>query len=401
MARNGRRPQLEVGRAWSSAAVAEGERIVAWLRLPAVGLLALGGALDRDDTHAVAFVLGLAAFAAWSLALLAWVTGRNVGPRLALTATGIDVVAITVLAGLSGGAYSHARLAYFLIPVAVAFRFRPAVTAAAASAATLAYVVQALAHPAFERAGAAGFTAIHAGYLAWIGVGCVALSTLLARRTERVQHLVDDRSRLLADVLTAEEGERHRLADALHDTAIQNVLSARHELQEAAEAAAHPALARADGALEETVAQIRGAVFELHPFVLEHAGIAATIRALAQREAARGGFDIELDLVPDGVAGREQLLYSVARELLANVAQHAQAEHVAVSLQRDDGKVVFEVRDDGCGVAAEELENGPAHGHIGLATQRVRVEAAGGELRVESAPAGGTVATVRLPAGRA
>ena len=81
----------------------------------------------------VFFLVMLALFSAWSAAVLAWVHLRPAGPRLALVATGVDVVAISMLAVLSGGAFSHARLAFFLVPVAVAFRFRPLVTSVARS----------------------------------------------------------------------------------------------------------------------------------------------------------------------------------------------------------------------------------------------------------------------------
>ena len=134
--------------AWPGEATAEAERVVAWLRLPAIGLIALGQGLEHPNPQQTGFLVMLALFSAWSAAVLAWVHLRPAGPRLALVATGVDVVAISMLAVLSGGAFSHARLAFFLVPVAVAFRFRPLVTSVAVVVTTGAYVVQALAHPA-------------------------------------------------------------------------------------------------------------------------------------------------------------------------------------------------------------------------------------------------------------
>src|SRR5262249_8438409 len=107
---------------------AEAERVVAWLRLPAIALIALSEGLAHPNDERRAFFVALIAYSAWSLGILVWVHVRPVSERLALAATGVDIVAITVLVALSGGAFSHARLAYFLIPVAVAFRFRPSVT---------------------------------------------------------------------------------------------------------------------------------------------------------------------------------------------------------------------------------------------------------------------------------
>src|SRR5919201_5024520 len=151
-------------------AAAEAERVVAWLRLPAIGLLALGQGLDHPNPHGTAFLVALVVFSAWSAGMLAWVHLRPAGERLAVAATGVDIVAISILAVLSGGAFSHARLAFFLVPVAVAFRFRASITAVAALVTTGAYVIQALAHPARAQPQAARFIATQAGFLAWVGL---------------------------------------------------------------------------------------------------------------------------------------------------------------------------------------------------------------------------------------
>jgi two-component system NarL family sensor kinase len=384
----------------SGEATAEAERVVAWLRLPVIGLLALGQGLEHPNPQQAAFLVALAVFSAWSTGLLAWVHLRPAGERLALAATVVDIAAISLLALLSGGAFSNARLAFFLVPVAVAFRFRPAITSAATLVTTAAYVVQASAHPAADQPEAIRFIATQAGFLAWVGVACVLLSMLLARRTELVARLAESRSRLLADALEAEQRERRGLAESLHDHALQNLLSARHEVEEAGEALSHPALSRADDALVETVTQLREAVFELHPYVLEEAGLEAALRSIAQQAAGRAGLELRLELHYRDRHPREQLLFSAARELLANVVQHADATWLAVSLVETDGELELVVEDDGRGFPPERLAEQLADGHVGLASQRVRIEAAGGRLEVASVPGEGTRAWIRLPAGR-
>jgi two-component system NarL family sensor kinase len=383
--------------AFPGEATAEAERAVAWLRIPAIGLLALSQGLEHPNPEQTGFLITLALYSAWSAGMLAWVHLRPVGQRLALAATGVDIAAISALAVLSGGAFSHARLAFFLVPVAVAFRFRPAITAAAVVVTTSAYVLQAVAHPAASQPEAARFILTQAGFLAWVGAACVLLSLLLARRTELVARLAESRSQLLADALEAEQRERKALAEALHDQAIQNLLSARHELEEAGEALTHPALGRADDALSESVAQLRDAVFELHPYVLDEAGLEAALRSIAKRAASRAGFELRLDFHYRGRHAREQLLFSAARELLANVVEHAEASNVLVRLSDMDGSVLLLVEDDGVGLPADQLSERLATGHIGLASQRVRVEAAGGTLVVAPAHGGGTRVEVRLP----
>ena len=378
-------------------ATAEGERVVAWLRLPAIALLALGQGLEHPNPQQVGFLVTLALYSAWSAGLLAWVYLRPTGERLALVATGVDIVAISMLAVLSGGAFSHNRLAFFLVPVAVAFRFQPAITAIAVVVTIAAYVTQALLHPAVDQPQALRFIATQAGFLAWIGAACVALSYLLGRRTAQVAALAESRSRLLADALEAEQRERRTLAEALHDEAIQNLLSTRHALEEAGESLTHPALDRADAALTVTVGQLREAVFELHPYVLEEAGLEAALRTLAQQASGRAGFELRLDLAASNRHRRDQLVYSAARELLANVVQHAHARHVTVHLAEGRAGLDLVVEDDGRGFPPERLSERLAEGHVGLASQRVRVEAAGGAMQVDSAPGEGTRVEIHLP----
>jgi two-component system NarL family sensor kinase len=383
----------------SREAAAEAERVVGWLRVPAIALLALGQGLAHPNPEETAFVIALVLFSAWSAGVLAWVHLRPVDERVALATTGVDIVAISVLAVLSGGAFSHARLAFFLVPVAVAFRFRPSITAAAAVVTTTAYVVQAVLHPATaSEPEAARFIVTQAGFLAWVGLACALLSLLLSRRTEQVNRLAAERSQLLADALEAEQRERRALAEALHDDALQNLLSARHELEEAAETTTHPALDRADSALVDTVGQLREAVFELHPYVLEEAGLKAAVRSVAQQAANRAGLALELDLRYENRHPREPLVFSAARELLANVVRHAEARRVSVRLVEDDGELELAVEDDGRGFPPERLALQLANGHVGLASQRVRVEAAGGSMDVSSTPGDGTRVAIRLPA---
>ena len=383
--------------AYSREAAAEAERIVAWLRLPLIALLALGEGLAHPNPKRTAFLIALVLFSAWSAGLLAWTYLHTPGERLALAATGVDIVAISILAVLSGGAFSHARLAFFIIPVAVAFRFRASITAAAALFTTTAYVVQAVAHPDVKQPQAARFIATQAGFLAWVGLACALLSLMLGRRTDLVERLAEQRSQLLADALDAEQRERRALAETLHDHALQNLLSARQDLEEASRPDADPALARIDDALTDTLGQLREAVFELHPYVLEEAGLEAAVRSVAQHAANRGGLALELDLRYERRHPREQLVFSAARELLSNVVRHAHADRVAVHLANENGQLALAVDDDGLGFPPERLAERLANGHVGLASQRVRIEAAGGTMQIASTPGEGTRVAIRLP----
>jgi two-component system NarL family sensor kinase len=371
--------------------------VVAWLRLPAIALIALSQGLTHPNPDETGFLIMLAIFSAWSAGVLAWVHLRPARERFALVATAGDIAAISLLALLSGGAFSHARLAFFLVPVAVAFRFRPSVTSAAVAVTTAAYVIQAALHPAAAQPEAVRFIVTQAGFLAWIGVACVLLSMLLARRTELAARLAAARSRLLADAIAAEQRERKALAEALHDHAIQNLLSSRHELEEARETLSHPALERADDALAETIGQLREAVFDLHPYVLEEVGLQAALRSIAQRAATRARLELTLDLNYRNRHSQEQLVFSAARELLGNVVRHAQASELTLRLAESADELELVLEDNGRGFPLPLLAERLADGHIGLATQRVRVEAAGGQMHIASTPGAGTRVEIHLP----
>jgi two-component system, NarL family, sensor kinase len=379
-------------------ATSESERIVAWLRLPAIALIALGQGLTHPNPEQTGFVIALTLFSVWSAAVLALVYLRPAKPSFALVTTGVDIAAISVLAVLSGGAFSNARLAFFLVPVAVAFRFRPGVTTAAVVVTTTAYVAQAVLHPAVHQPEAARFILTQAGFLAWVGVACILLSMMLARRTGLVVQLAEARSRLLNDALEAEQRERKALADALHDNALQNLLSVRHLLAEVAESVSDPGLARADAALTETVRQLRDAVFDLHPYVLDEAGLEAALRSFARRAAERGNLHLELDLRYPGGHPQEQLILSAARELLANVVQHANATELKVGLVAESDDLTLTIEDNGRGFAPGRLSESLREGHVGLPAQQSRIEAAGGRLEIASSPAAGTRVSVLLPA---
>jgi signal transduction histidine kinase len=94
----------------------------------------------------------------------------------------------------------------------------------------------------------------------------------------------------------------------------------------------------------------------------------------------------------------ETILYRIMQESLTNVAKHAQAGHVAVTVdQLDDDTVRLRVRDDGVGFDASNAARLLREGHFGLAGMRERASLVGGSLEVGSVPGNGTTVEVRLP----
>ena len=234
-----------------------------------------------------------------------------------------DIAFAGALTYSSGGGFSQLRFAFLFPVVVVAFRGRPVGTAIVAAASTIAYLVQAAPHPSRSSSGALSFVLVQAAYLAWLGLALALLSLLLARRDAAVRLLSAQRQRLVAEALTAEERERRQLAQDLHDGAIQNLLAARHDLDLAAHVDPAGAEARAHAAITATVAELRGAVADLHPYLLEQAGLAAAIGQAARAAADRAGFTLQLDVTEGEPGPNDRAVLRCTSELLSNVVRHA------------------------------------------------------------------------------
>ena len=125
------------------------------------------------------------------------------------------------------------------------------------------------------------------------------------------------------------------------------------------------------------------------------------LRELLTRTCERGGLGTEFDSDNwpiDVRTDADALLFSTARELLANVIKHAHARRVIITLSYAEDQARLVVADDGRGLPEAELSSRLAAGHIGLASRRARVEAVGGRFTIGAGPAGGTVVQVDVPA---
>src|SRR5262249_7365735 len=108
----------------------------------------------------------------------------------------------------------------------------------------------------------------------------------------------------------------------------------------------------------------------------------------AAATAERSGVAITTDIDCPRRNAIDPMVFGVVRELLANVVRHSEASHASVKLNVDDGTCRLDVADDGIGITADAMMRRLAEGHIGLASQRARVEAAGGTLKILDVPTG-------------
>jgi two-component system NarL family sensor kinase len=356
----------------------------------AIGLAVLVG---RPE-HGTGFVVTLAAACLYAIALAVLAArGLRRRPRVALSLA--DVAFILVLVAFSGGAVSEARLALVAYPVAMGLAHSARAIALVTALAAAGYV----AVSASSLGPGAADTAFAETLAALLVVGAIgsALASAVQRRTRQVQELGAERAALLNEALDAEERERARIGERLHDDTLQSLLAAQQDVREA-RAGYLQSLEYADEALSDAVRALRETVLGLHPASLADRGLGVALQVELDRAARRTRLDVDLHVDPEALGPHDALLYTAARELITNAVKHAAAERLEVRLERTADALVLSVADDGSGMPAERPGEALAAGHVGLASTRQRVHAGGGRLDVTSAPGEGTTVRVVLPA---
>lgn len=203
--------------------------------------------------------------------------------------------------------------------------------------------------------------------------------------------------------------ERARIASEIHDGVAQSLAFAGLKLDlvarvmEREPATAAEELKRARETIREMIREVRRSIFALRPIDLERHGLVETVRRYALDFAQQNDVAIELDLAPLATLAMasETVLFRIFQEALNNVAKHARARHVQVTLRgdEDDDAVLLEVTDDGVGFAPAEVgDRVTSVGGLGLRQMRERVAKRGGRFEVRSRPGDGTTVRVRVPA---
>ena len=214
------------------------------------------------------------------------------------------------------------------------------------------------------------------------------LASLVDAFNTMLDRLEAERSASSGHALAAQEAERRRIARELHDEIGQSLTASLLVLRRTADRA--PVELRAGlHSVQETVRSclddVRTVARRLRPDVLEDLGLASSLTALATEFADATGVSavrcIDPDL-PPLPADVELVLYRVAQEAMTNIARHADARHVALSLVKEDRSVVLRVRDDGRGGVAVE--------GAGIRGMRERAMLVGARLLFTTPPGGGT-----------
>jgi two-component system sensor histidine kinase UhpB len=208
--------------------------------------------------------------------------------------------------------------------------------------------------------------------------------------------LAEERRAGDARALAAQEAERHRIAQELHDEVGQSltvVLLGLKQVEGRAPAELVEDLAAVRESARTGLDDVRRVARRLRPGVLEDLGLTSALAALATDFADHSTADVRRSFAP-GLPPlspeAEVVVYRVAQEALTNAARHAEAREVELSLQRLGGSVVLEVRDDGRGFT------GLAEGS-GLMGMRERAALVRAELSVISQPRHGTTVRLKVP----
>jgi PAS domain S-box-containing protein len=222
---------------------------------------------------------------------------------------------------------------------------------------------------------------------------------------ERVRKRTGELASLSSELLVAQEKERRRISQDLHDKIWQALELIKLEIEDlffkeqgAVSATFHEKSKKIKTFIRETVARVRSVQGDLWPPVLDDIGVLATINWYSREfQNSHAGITIErhIDLEEEDVPAPVKIvIYRVMQEAMNNVAKHSHASQVFLSLVKHGRRLEFTVQDNGVGFDPEEVivKRSP-WGGLGLLSMKERTELSGGRFNVESVRGNGT--TVR------
>ncbi len=233
------------------------------------------------------------------------------------------------------------------------------------------------------------------------------LEQRVAERTSELRLRAKQLSRLASEVTLAEQRERQRMAQVLHDHLQQILASAKLRLEMMNRQEGPQQRETADHLrqlLDESIQACRLLTAELSPPILHQAGLGAGLKWLARWMAQKHGLHVDLVLEEDAEPHRQDLrvlLFQSVRELLFNIVKHAATDKACVKLLRhDEGDIWAVVRDHGQGfdpaIALADEGDQMVRG-FGLFSIRERLLLMGGCMEIDSAPGRGTCITLIAP----
>lgn len=246
---------------------------------------------------------------------------------------------------------------------------------------------------------------------------CVALCTAFAdhaalaihnaRQHDEMINREEERTKLLRQLMTAQENERKLIALELHDGPLQslgvgliNADALRKKIQAGRTVSAND-VDDLRAYFASVVDEIRGLMADLRPEVLDSYGLLAGLEAYCRRLRESVQFEVHIlyDLRERPPTYIELLVYRLVQEALNNVRKHANAKQATILIYADraNGGLMVEVRDNGTGFDPHSLPSRPEGFGLGIKSMQERAESAGGTMLIDSAPGKGTIVSFQIP----
>lgn len=224
------------------------------------------------------------------------------------------------------------------------------------------------------------------------------------------QDLQEQLRHLSRQILSVQEEERRRISRELHDVIAQVLTGINVQLATLKTEAAfntsglNRKLTRTQRLVERSVRIVHRFARELRPAVLDDLGLIPALHSYLKGFAKETGLRVSLTAFSGVEAldnARRTVLYRVTQEALTNVAHHAEASRVSVSIEKLRGRLRLEIKDDGKSFDVERALRVRRSKGLGLLGMRERVEMVRGRLTIQSAPGHGTTVQARIPFGKA
>lgn len=227
--------------------------------------------------------------------------------------------------------------------------------------------------------------------------GILATGAVMLRFQLSEQRLADSRLKALnARIVDVQEQERKRVAHDLHDGISQFLVSSRYGLEAALTTAGNKAAAKAPietamTSIDNALAEVRRISLALRPVALDDIGLAAAVKSLGSDFERDTGITVKVDATPvrhllSDTA--KTALYRVVQEALTNIAKHADANSVGVSLTHDSATVKLLIADDG-DLTPEDLAQLEKSSGMGIQNMSERIASLEGQISFGKAKAGG------------
>lgn len=224
------------------------------------------------------------------------------------------------------------------------------------------------------------------------------------RVLEQLRVVDEERRHLIRRLVGAQEDERRRISEGLHEDAMQRLFGMQNRLgalsHERPDIEDVEAFSEIASDISELVRILRRLAFELHPRILSEQGLRAALRALidsAGSSRAETQFVLDYRLKKEPSEEASLTIYRIAREAVSNASRHSGASNVVIRLDDRAAGVSMRVEDDGRGFVMNVTEDAALH--LGLVSMRERAEILGGWLKVDSSPAMGTSVHLWVPEG--